>query len=1535
MDPNNNHTIPDEVSPQSPQSPPGRPRRGLRALLWVFLTPIFLFTTLMVLLYVPPIQNFIRSQATDIASEATGWEIDVERIDLRFPFNLLVRGVTVVKPAPQESLRTAAKEAVPDTLFRLESLNVQIQAMPLFKGRIEIDNVSLQHVAVNTSDLIKGTLVKGTLGEFRLKSHGIDLSKEDVMLNRIALENTHLQVVLTDTAQTPEDTATTDLRWRIRLQDLQLRNISVRLLMPNDSLRLGAYIGHAEISRALADLGRQHFAWQTFALNESALRYDMGDAPAAEGLDVNHLMLRNLNLGIDSVNYCGNNINAVIRRLTLDDRSGLSITSAEGHISSDSTEMRIPKLNLKTAHSELNLRAHTCPELLETPTTGQLGAQLDARIGKQDVMLIAGNLPQAFRESYPAHPLVIKASTAGNFKQMQISRLSMDLPGAFSLDGGGEFYDLTDSLKQSGQLDLKVKTHKLDFLTALSGSAPNVSFIIPDSMSLEALMRVDGQQIGANINLHEGTGLVHADAMYHLTDEAYRARLLVDSMRIDHFLPHDSIYQLSFQVDAAGRGTDLGKASTLARIEARLKEVGYKKWLVSDVDFKAGLKQHVATAHIRSNNQLLRMEGEADMRFDRRYLDGGARFKVDEVSLYRLGILPEPLKRPFAFTFDATARRDSVKARLDAGDLHLNFRAESTLKKLLEQGDEFMALLGQQIEDRHLNHADLRKALPSADMRLSIGQDNPLSVFLAAKDVRFSDFELGFGFSPKAGINGRTSLHGLRLQKDSVQLDTLFFTIRQDTTRMRLQGGLINGPDNPQFVFRSTLTGEIRNDDAGIMINYKDGQGRTGVDFGINARPLTEGHGKGNGLLLTLVPEHPTIAFRQFHFTGKKNWLYLHKNMRVYAGIDMDSDDGLGFSMQSNREDTLSLQNINIELSRLNLQELSEIMPYMPRLTGLFTVDANYIQKATSLQVSAEANVEKLTYEKRPVGDVGLGAIYLPEGNGKHYINAYMSYDQKEVLTADGVYRHNGKQDTLEVVSDLEHFPLKIANAFVPDGMVELAGDLDGNVHVTGSTDKPKIEGTLILDEASLYSRQTGARFRLDHRPIEISNNQLKFNKFAIYTTSENPFTIDGRVDFRNMDRPTANLTLNAGNYTLLDAKRTRESLIYGKVFVDVAAKVQGPLDALNMRGNMNLKGNTNLTYVLTDSPLTVEDRLDGLVSFVSFRDTSEVETETQMLHLGGLQMHMDVHIDNSVRLRADLSADRSKYIELIGGGDLNMQYTPQGDMTLNGRYTLTGGSMKYSLPIIPLKEFAFKQGSYVDWRGDMMNPILNLTATERMRASVSDGSSNNSSRMVNFDVSIGIKNRLSAPELLFDLDAPEDHTIGNELASMGTDERNKAAVTMLATGIYMGKSSSSGNGLSVSSALNSVLQSQINSLAGGVKNASISVGIEDHTSAETGNTQKNFSFRYAQRLFNDRVQIIIGGKVSTGSNATNTAESFIDNVSLEYRLDNQGTRYLRAFYRKNYESILDGEITEAGAGIVIRKKMDRLSELFIFKKKK
>ncbi|MGG6549387.1 UNVERIFIED_CONTAM: hypothetical protein NY100_28615, partial [Prevotella sp. 15_C9] len=83
-------------------------------------------------------------------------------------------------------------------------------------------------------------------------------------------------------------------------------------------------------------------------------------------------------------------------------------------------------------------------------------------------------------------------------------------------------------------------------------------------------------------------------------------------------------------------------------------------------------------------------------------------------------------------------------------------------------------------------------------------------------------------------------------------------------------------------------------------------------------------------------------------------------------------------------------------------------------------------------------------------------------------------------------------------------------NAFIPDQMVAFTGDIDGGLYIYGSLDKPQMHGDIVLDSVSVYARQAGARYWFDNRPVQIKDNQLIFDKFAIYTTSKNPFTIDG-----------------------------------------------------------------------------------------------------------------------------------------------------------------------------------------------------------------------------------------------------------------------------------------------------------------------------------------------------------------------------------------------------------------------------------------
>lgn len=1482
-----------------------------RIVLGVILTPIILILLTIILLYIPPVQNYLRKEATAYASKATGMQINVDRIDLRFPLRLLVRGVEVVQ--------------APDTVLTLESLSGSVQLLPLFKGRAELDDLTLRGGQFNTLNIISGMQLSGVLGKLSLQSRGIDLKNETALVNFVDLSDTHIHLLLNDTAEVPVDTVKTVINWLGKVEKLNLKNVSLNMQIPEDTLRLAMHLAEATVNNVDVDLFRQYYGVERLNIKGSSVNYDTGNTLPAKGFDPSHIALRDVQIGLDSIAYGQDmNINAVIREFSMNERSGLSIASMNGSFHMDSLLIRVPELKLTTPHSELNLVAQAFWDMTSLQDD-RITAKMNARVGKQDVLLFAGGLPDAFKREYPSHPLVMQLAANGNVNRVNISRLSMDLPSAFTLTGGGEVQNVLDSLNRTGSLDVQMRTQNLNFLTALSGTPNDSTLVIPRNivMALKAGMR--GPQYHATLRARESAGTIHLDAGYNMQTEAYSADLKIDSLEINHFLPKDSIYTLAAVASVKGRGVDFASSRTIAAVEAAINTLEYGPYQVDNVHLTGELKNAVASANVTSNNDLLVMTADANYALNTSYTKAQAKVDVTKLNLLELGLIADTLKKPVSFHLDANIGKDTVNVVLNSGDLKFRLRSRGPLETLLSESTAFVDVLNKQIEERRLDHADLRRALPSAAITLNAGTDNPLYYYMALQNIKYNELRVGFVATPRIGINGRAAIHQLKV--DTLQLDTVYFSIKQDTALMAMRSGVINGPNNPQFVFNASLTGEVRSEDAELTLKFNDGKGRTGVLLGVNARP------ENDGVSFKLIPEEPTVAFRKFNFNGH-NTVFVKNNYRVLADVEMLDSIGMGLRVKSLEEaDSTYLQNLDIEIRAIELAEISQVLPYLPDISGLLFLEANYKQSPENMQVSAEGNVRQLFYENNRVGNMGVGVTWLPDNQGKHFLNAYMTNESVEVLTADGTYNTVG--DVVDVTTTLEHFPLYITNAFIPDQLVELMGDLDGELAITGTPDKPAVNGELMLDSVTVTSWQYGFDFRFDNRPLQIQNSRLTFDKFAIYTTSDNPFTVDGYVDVAELSNPMTNLVLQANNYQLLNAARKKDSMLYGKVLLDLNATVRGPVSNLRMRGDINLLSNTDVTYVMVDSPLSVQDRLGDLVEFTSFADTAFVEVEErQQLALGGIDINIGIHIDQTAKVNVDLSPDRSSRIALQGGGDLAFQYTPQGEMSLSGRYTLFGGTVKYALPVIPLKEFTVNNGSYVEWGGDPMDPNINFKAVERMRVSVPN-EGGDGQRMVNFDVSIEVKNKLNDLELMFNLEAPEDGDVQRQLAAMDDAERSKQAITLMATGMYLAGGSSGTGDFNMGATFNNLLQSQIASLAGSaLKQANITFGMDNYDGID-GAKRTDYNFSYSQRLFNDRVQVVIGGSISSGANAENDAESFIDNISLEYRLDDSGTRYVRLFHNKEYENILESDITETGGGLVLRKKVNKLGELFIFKKKK
>ena len=131
-------------------------------------------------------------------------------------------------------------------------------------------------------------------------------------------------------------------------------------------------------------------------------------------------------------------------------------------------------------------------------------------------------------------------------------------------------------------------------------------------------------------------------------------------------------------------------------------------------------------------------------------------------------------------------------------------------------------------------------------------------------------------------------------------------------------------------------------------------------------------------------------------------------------------------------------------------------------------------------------------------------------------------------------------------------------------------------------------------------------------------------------------------------------------------------------------------------------------------------------------------------------------------------------------------------------------------------------------------------------------------------------------------------------------------------------------------------LESQLNSWAAqNIKGINLSFGIDQYDRTVQGNTSltTNYSYQISKTLLNDRFKIVVGGNYNTDNNNNDEkiAQDLINNISFEYMLNKSGNMYVKLFYYKGYESILEGEITQTGVGFVLKRKLNTLKNIFRF----
>lgn len=1565
-------------------------RTIIKCLLWVAASVLLLLIALILLLYSPWFQRIAADKANELLNDPPRRQVRVESFRLRFPLAVEVKGFAMtewgdtvmgadlarldVRLLPLLAMRieavdTRVENAVyqlgtPDSAMYLKADNVNVGVnrltVSLLSSKIDVDEAILDRgrvklVLSNDTTPSPTDTAQGIPWLIRVRS--IRLRNLDYSMNMLpAIDSLNAVVSSAELIEGVVDMASQS----IKVGGLVIDGVDALYLTPSAEYLKNHPVN--TVTSAAVDTAVSR-PWVVTAdslrLKNSQAVYASAGATPQKGLDFNYLQVTDVNIAVDSFYNRATDIVVPLRELSVSERSGLRL-KASGVFSMDSVMMAAKGFDIATQFSALKLDAYMGVGDLATDTSLPVGLKADGRIGFNDVSLAFPSLAPLLKQLPRYNDLLLGVDARGSTGRLRISDLSATLPGHATMRLSGELSNVMDFNNMTGHLDIDGDIADINFLKPTLLDARTARQVALPPLSLEGGVDFDRGAYSGDIKAVTGGGDLALDGLWNGNSDIYKADLILNSFPVSSFLPEMGIGCVSGRLVVNGKGYDPFSAATIINGEVDIASMTYQKETYRDLKAWANLADGKADVGVMSFNPAADFDisGNGNLAGDR--LDWSFAGDIKHVDLQAMKLSSTPAAGSISFSATTSLTPDmknieasividelewrmpgvdiaetDIAARLlatdsilsvvlDNRDLHADFNSPMSLDSVMARFTATSGIVNKVLTDRRLDVIALQQTLPPLSLDIKAGNANIINSYLAGSDMGFNTLDFSLSNDSLIDAVGRvTGFHS-----GTTRLDTIDLTLAQRGKYMRYTAEINNAPGTMDEWAHVNVSGYLADETLALLLKQRNINDETGFKLGAVAS-VTD-----STINLKLAPYNPVIGYKKW-VVNSDNYLTLNtSSQHLDADISM-SGNGSSVRLYTEHDPlSTSQEDVVVKVSNVHLADWISLNPFAPPITGDVSADMRFGWDKKNLNGHGTVTLDDLTYDRQRVGSFEVGVDVSTNKSGTIRASASLMVDSVKTITAVGNLNDSTAANPFMLDFSMIHFPLSVVNPFLPAGTAKLSGMLNGQMDITGDIASPVFNGFLEFDSAAVKVNMVGTTFRFSGDSVPVRDNVVTFERFTVKGVNDNALTINGTVDMRSLINPKINLGLEARDMQIVGSDRARGADAYGKAFIDLDAKIKGDMTFLDIDAALDVLAGTNVTYVMTEAQSALTSRSnDDMVKFVNFADTAAV-VQADTIPTGGMMMNIDavLNINPGSTITVDLSADGKNRVQVQGSGTLNYTQNYMNDSRFTGRYTIDKGYARITPPIpgISEKRFDFESGSYVAFNGDMLNPILNVSAVDKIKANVTQEGHN--SRLVTFDVGLSVTNTLQNMNVAFDLSTSDDITVQNELQSMSPEQRANQAMNILLYGVYSG-AGTKGNAQIGGNMLYSFLESRLNSwAANNIKGVDLSFGIDqyDQTTDGATSTTTSYSYKVSKSMFDDRFKIVVGGNYTTDANSDeNIAQNLVNDISFEYLLNKSGTMYVRLFRHVGYESILEGEVTQTGVGFVYKRKIRRIGDMF------
>ena len=392
---------------------------------------------------------------------------------------------------------------------------------------LSVENLAFENVTTNYISIPDSVSAEVTLGDFLMELPKMDLSKNDIEIDLLALKNSTVSVQLPNTGIEQDSTILTT--------------------------------------------APSSFEWPEFlvkankiVLENNTINYNSGKTKLEKGkFNPDAIALYKLNLKAGDLEYQPENLLLQLDRFSFLEKSGFQLRNLSFDASLKNTSASLSRFRARTNSSFVNgavaLKYLSLEKIINAPEIGSIDLQIpDLELAVQDAFFFQPDLKaNEYLNKLVQHPFKGNISANGTLDSVQIETMQLKWGENTSLSGEGRLSNVTQSDSLSFDFDtVRALSIREDILEFVSEKEMGIS--IPQTVLVDAKLDGNLNNMNADAQLKIPEGKVQLTGNYQNQDRMqFDGNLKVDSLRLDKLLDNEQLGGLSFTMDVSGGGKNL------------------------------------------------------------------------------------------------------------------------------------------------------------------------------------------------------------------------------------------------------------------------------------------------------------------------------------------------------------------------------------------------------------------------------------------------------------------------------------------------------------------------------------------------------------------------------------------------------------------------------------------------------------------------------------------------------------------------------------------------------------------------------------------------------------------------------------------------------------------------------------------------------------------------------------------------------------------------------------------------------------------